>query len=395
MPYGRHHHRYRGGNRRKGGLLFFLIAAALVILIVPATVTYQDHGSPLYRVLSPGDTRIVSHFSSVCQGVTLSSSSPSVNSTLYFLSKAPILGAMNTFVLSSRQTALASGSYQYWSFRLYPGSQYSLAACLNFGHSVEYYVIKGTSNFNNWVKYPADSRAIRNSILYLNNLCDTFNVTGSLTFTVEDVYYFIFYNLNSVGFSASVQVTFSFDRTEYLPGSGSIVSNCTATAFSSCSLNIPYNSDYTMLLQTSPPSDGDWGANVGITTSCVERGWVYAVIEISMIALVAVGAILVVAFFYRDRIKSGCTRGTHTFQVDHTTPTTLESAPTTANTSALASEVDFLVTSPPIGFQDAPSESVLTPPPPPDYANSKLDPPPQDYKDTLPPDYKDEPPPPY
>ena len=51
-----------------------------------------------------------------------------------------------------------------------------------------------------------DSRALLSSIgLYLNNLGDTFNVTGSLSFTAEDDYYFVFYNFDSAGSSASVQ----------------------------------------------------------------------------------------------------------------------------------------------------------------------------------------------
>ena len=396
MPHGGGHaghggfhggrHRHSGGVRGYGsggsfGIVLIAIAIVLIILIVPTTVTYRDNSSPLSLVLSPGDTRIVSRASSVCQGVKLSSTSPSVNSTLYLLRNAPKLLATNSFVLPNKVVALARGYYEDWSFHLYPGSKYSLAACLNFGDSVKFYIIKGTSNFNSWIKTPTDSRALLSSILNVNNLCDNFNVTGSLSFTAEDDYYFVFYNFDSAGSSASVQVTFTFDRTEYLPESVGIVDKCTTTAYSSCSLNIPYNSDYTFLIQTTPPTDGDWGANVDVTASCYARGWVYAVIEISMIALVAAGVIMVLAIFCRDRMKRVCAQVTHTSS----------DPPTTTYTSAPASSTDALLTPPPIGFRDA----VLTPPPPPDYANGILAPPPQDNKDALPPDYKDEPPPPY
>ena len=40
-----------------------------------------------------------------------------------------------------------------------------------------------------------------------------------------------------------------------------------------------YKSDYIILLETSPPSDGEWSANVDITSSCAERAWVYGAVE--------------------------------------------------------------------------------------------------------------------
>ena len=134
-------------------------------------------------------------------------------------------------------------------------------------------MVKGTSNYNNWVKTPSSQSAYGKFVLYVLNSCSDYNMTASLTFTSEDDYYFIFYNSNPT--SANVQVAFSFYRTEYSPQTGGIISNCTATSLSSCSLDIPYNSDYKILLVTSSPSDGDWGANVDITSSCAARAWVY------------------------------------------------------------------------------------------------------------------------
>ena len=378
-----------------------MLAVILTILIAPVTVSYQKNGESLSLVLSPGDTRILSRSSALCQGATLSGGTAlgTVNSSMYFLSNTPTLSATNSFAISSQAYVGSKGDYQYWSFHLYPGSKYLVSACLSLGYSVEYIVVKGTSNYKDWVETPSSESAYGNFVLYVLNSCSEFNMTASLTFTSEDDYYFIFYNSYSI--PANVEVTFSFYRTEYSPQSGGIISNCTTTSFSSCSLNIPYNSDYNILLVTSPPADGDWGANVDITSSCAARAWVYVVIEFSMVALLVLCALLVAACIFRERIKRMCSGGMGMIRPHmHITPspTTEVYTPTTVQTSTLAPQVPsnevFTIPPPaPIGFIDAPVTGVLTAPPPPDYAYGVLaPPPPTDYKEPLP-AYKDEPPP--
>ena len=79
--------------------------------------------------------------------------------------------------------------------------------------------------------------------------------------------------------------------TEYMPQSGGVVDSCTAPPTSSCSLTIPYNSDYWVLVETSPPSDGQWDANVNAGTSYNACVWVYVV----MVFAPLIGIILIVA----------------------------------------------------------------------------------------------------
>ena len=406
------HHHYGRSRRSRDGCdgeespaavlrgMISLLAVALIILIVPVTISYQSKGAPISLVLSPGDTRILSRSSTLCQGSTLSGGSAlgTVNSSMYFLSNTPTLNAANSFVISSEAFVGSSGDYQFWSFHLYPGSKYLVSACLSLGYSVQYIVVKGTKNYNKWVKTPSSQSAYGNFVLYVLNSCSGYNMTANFNFTSEDDYYFIFYNSNPT--PASVRVTFSFYRPEYSPQSGSIISNCTTTSFSSCSLDIPYNSDYIILLVTSPPSDGDWSANVDITSSCAARAWVYVVIEFSTVALLVLSALLVAACIFRDRIKRMCSGGMGMFQSRMPitpSPTAQVYTTTTVQTSTPASQVPsnevFTTPTPPIGFIDAPVTGVLTAPPPPDYAYGVLaPPPPTDYKEPLA-AYKDEPPP--
>ena len=55
-----------------------------------------------------------------------------------------------------------------------------------------------------------------------------------------------------------------------------------------------YKSDYIILLETSPPSDGDWSANVDITSSCAARAWVYGAVESGMIAFLVISIPVVI-----------------------------------------------------------------------------------------------------
>ena len=266
-------------------------------------VPKKQHDHIVYT-FSPSDTRIISVSSQLCQGAklnSLSSLTTGVTASLYLLQTKPRL-AKDNFTLTYTKANLAlSNSYEYLSFYLYPGTTYSLSACLGSGSSaVTYLVIKGTSTFNQWIDSGSSYLAYSDSALYLSALtspCGVTNLSATLPFNSEDDYYFIFDNINSA--SASVTYTVSFDRYEYVPSSGVIVDNCSTTlSATSCSLNFAYSSGYTVLVQTSSSPISDAGANVDISVTCDARVWVYAVIEVSMLIAVALCAILILALLY-------------------------------------------------------------------------------------------------
>eukprot|EP00731_Ephydatia_muelleri_P028608 Em0020g252a len=241
-------------------------------VIDPATVPEETHDHIVYT-FSPSDTRIISVSSQLCQGAKLNSLSSLTTGVIYLLQTKPRL-AKDNFTLTYTKANLAlSNSYEYLSFYLYPGTTYSLSACLGSGSSaVTYLVIKGTSTFNQWVDSGSSNLAYSDSALYLSALtspCGFTNLSATLPFNSEDDYYFIFDNINSA--SASVTYTVSFDR---------------------------YDSGYTVLVQTSSSPISDAGANVDISVTCDARVWVYAVIEVSMLIAVALCAILILALLY-------------------------------------------------------------------------------------------------
>ena len=193
-------------------------------------VPKKQHDHIVYT-FSPSDTRIISVSSQLCQGAKLNSLSSLTTGVIYLLQTKPRL-AKDNFTLTYTKANLAlSNSYEYLSFYLYPGTTYSLSACLGSGSSaVTYLVIKGTSTFNQWVDSGSSNLAYSNSARLLTALtsqCGVMDSLDKLTFNSEDDYYFIFDNINSA--SASVTYTVSFDRYEYVPSSGVIVDNCSTT----------------------------------------------------------------------------------------------------------------------------------------------------------------------
>ena len=260
----------------------FAIAILIILIIAVVAARYDNNAvSPSY--LSPGDTRLVSPSSTLCESTTLNNPASTVSANVYLLQNKPTLSAKNNFTVTS-QFSVGYGEYQDWSFYLYPGSSYTLSSCLVSG-SIKYYIIKGKSSFDSWVS----SHSSNYNYLLYSDSCGGTNRTGGQTFNSEDEYYFVFYN--DFFTTATVKMTLTFNRVEYMPKSGGVVDSCTAPPTSTCSLTIPYNSDYWVLVETSPPSDGQWDANVNAGTSCNARVWVYVV----MVFAPLIGIILIVA----------------------------------------------------------------------------------------------------
>ena len=284
---------------------FFLIgvAVAVVVLVTPVTVTYQKMSRPLSFVFTPGETRIVPLSNTWCQATTLYSGSlVTVATSLYLLQTTPTLTATSNITLTNNDI-LSSNTYKSWAFYLHPGSNFSITGCVKYAnYKVQFLAIKGRSSYDAWVSRPSYATDSGNYYaITFNNLCsnNTANlVTSGLTLASEDDYYFVVYsNINYLVFTLSIK------RTEYVPVSGGVVRSCTTTPFSRCSLNILYNSGQTILVQTSPATDGDWSTKINVSTSCEARVWVYAVVEIFMAISVALATLVFVLYIRQDWIK--------------------------------------------------------------------------------------------
>ena len=266
--------------------MWFLMVLGLyaLILILPLPLLYRDYTKTSLQV-SPGDTRLLNPSVSLCQSISLNAPSTdfdSVTAYLYRLETKPSTSAANTFTIS-KTISLSNKRYEYWSYYLYPGSSYSVEACAVSGQ-VTYYAIKGFGDFDIWT---VDS-STETPKGVIDNPCGSTS-PSSTTISVEDEYYFVFYN--TAAERATIQLNLTFNRFEYRAETGGVTGNCTQPSSSSCSLDIPYNLNYklTFLIETSPPKNGTWDANVYVSTTCGARAWAFAVIEIGVLLILVLG----------------------------------------------------------------------------------------------------------
>lgn len=247
-----------------------LVSLVVLIVVIAVIAAHYDNTAFSATDLSPGDTRLAVHSSTFCESTTLSNHFSEVPVSIHLLKNKPVLSARSNFTVTDR-FRLTTDQKWYWNFYLYPGSSYNLSGCLLSTGLVRYYIIKGTGNFDSW------TRSSNYDYTLFSELCGGINKTDSRMFDSEDHYYFAF--LGDSDFVADVKVTLSFHRLEYTSQVGDEVDSCTAPPESSCSLPIPYNSDYWFMVEAgSPPSDGNWNAISDVHTSCDARAWVYVVI---------------------------------------------------------------------------------------------------------------------
>lgn len=148
--------------RRLSGLVYVLrllphFRIHHLLLVFPVMVTYRNNSGTIYSsTFLPGrHSALYPSPASYVRGATLNSLSSlttGVTASFYLFQNKPALTKDN-FTLSLTHTeSLVSvhvGSYKYLNFHLYPGTKYSLRACLSAGSSsITYLVIKGTSAFN-------------------------------------------------------------------------------------------------------------------------------------------------------------------------------------------------------------------------------------------------------
>ncbi|KAL5484199.1 hypothetical protein EMCRGX_G020657 [Ephydatia muelleri] len=249
-----------------------VVVIVILIIVVSAVVSTRYDGNVHMSAtsLSPGDTRLVSPSSTLCESTTLNNPTSTVSATVFLLHRKPILGARDNFTLTDT-FHLAYKEYRYWSFYMYPGSGYALSSCLTYG-SVAYYVIKGEGNFVSWINARYTSEY---SALHYSDHCGTTNRTTDQIVTSEDQYYFVFYN--TFYMASNVHAMLTINSVGYLPHSGGVVDSCTAPPTSSCSLIIPHDSEYTVLVETSPPTNGRWDTSVNVGIAAITAGIVIAV----------------------------------------------------------------------------------------------------------------------
>ena len=242
------------------------------------------------------DKTIVTYNSVLCQGITAQSTnkpmSSQSNATLYVLNRVPTTSGVENFNVSEKATFNTMGDYHHWNFYLNEGSNVSLKVCQSNDYSsIEFCLIKGSDNFNEWsdhgIVYDNIDSCVNSKILVSGCSTISYKIPDS------DKYYFTFYADGFV--SVQINVDFYIQRKVYQVSPETIEQQCSfpLDGHSNCSVAVPVSSSYTALLSlnTTLPVDYDAGATFDI--DCQPRVWFYVVICVGALVPAAVIVILV------------------------------------------------------------------------------------------------------
>lgn len=272
----------------------FLAITLIIVLSISLSIRYNEYDSNADKAFAPGDTRILSYSSSFCDGLKLSGDYPA---SLYLLDSIPPLSGPTNYLPAKFERDNPDDAYKYLYYYLHAGSKVNMRYCLEAaGGTLSFAFIKGKSNFRKWKDDGDGLHTVRN--FPVTNTCSPGPaLTFSYSITSGDTYYFVYDNTgtNSVNLNATLEL----NRTEYLPEQVRVRDLCTLNDRWSCSVSVPYNSDYVALLQvnssTSFPED-----NFYYSWSCNSRTWVYVLIVLLplLFMLVVTIVLLVVCVVY-------------------------------------------------------------------------------------------------
>ena len=305
------HDRNTGGRLFSGILLGIIVIVGLVLLpYFPLSLSTEPANIRKHtEVYGLTDNHIYPFKGDFCQDLRATSTNvpnPGQNTAyLSFLSSRPPLTDFEniSFVDSAPLNPIIN--YRNWNFVLNAGSNSSFVACYNSDetrYDVIFNLIRGVSNFNNWVRYVNSRHTIQS--FRLDERCQSF----TYNVTIDANYYFVFYLPSNR--RTSLDISFEFDRTLYDPSPDIVVKSCSfpLDGRSSCSLEIPISSGYVTLVsfETTLPVDYRDGANIHFT--CTSRSWLYAVIALVVVfvyVIIGISVILCIVKVVRSKKRSG------------------------------------------------------------------------------------------
>ena len=297
-------YRYQRGRFYRGwgfGIGFFVVVTLIIVLSISLSIRYNDNNED-NNYFAAGDTRIISYSPSFCDGLTLSGDN---SATLYLLRNTPPLsGPTNTLTVQA-PSPIKPDTYQYLYYYLHYGSEFTLTYCIEDGSitSLSFAFIKGKNNFNNWVDDGDTFHTIHH--FTISNMCSDNTKTFTYTkVTSEDTYYFAFDNIGVS--SVFLRAELELNRTEYLPNEVGIYDSCSIDGGDSCSVPVPFQSNYTAVLEIGS-NDIAPNENVAFDWSCNARAWIYVLIVLMPLLFVVTAcviALLVCIYFARKRSQN-------------------------------------------------------------------------------------------
>ena len=361
-------HRYRRRRFYHGwgwGIGVFSAVAFIILLSVVLSIRYSDNKDTTGNY-APGDTRLLSFFSTFCEGITVSDS----NATLYLLRETPPLSGPVNNLTASPPTVIEADTYHYLKFHIYSGSKLGMEYCL-FSTTAKtptmFYLIKGSDSWNEWAD---DGSSSHSRVSFsINNICSSAGrgLTYNYTFTSTDYYYFAFDNTYYTK-ESRINATLFLQRREYVVNNSSVVDSCSIFG-DSCTVSVPYKSSYKALLSVSNTPAAE--ENTNVNWSCKPRVWIYVVIVIIpllfVVATLVFVCVLVIVCARRKRRAaqgySAVSSATET-QSDTSAPAVTTTTTMSAATVPNAGPFPIPASAPPLPANPAYTE------PPPQYGST-------------------------
>ena len=332
----------------------FVVKTIVIAIILCVSMTWHYHDkttdSDSMKDYTLTDKVIEStgnyHF---CQGLTATSASqpsdPS-NATLYLLSSCPVpslierlfsaVAATFDFDLSDNNDK----SYT-WKYNLNTGSVVSLYVCyddpLSFSEDIEFYLIAGQANHNNWVKNSGCSCVVDHQVL--DSDCQT------LKYHINESALYFFSFLGDEFADATLYIDFDINRTVYHMPPDGIVHECSfpLDGTSECSVDIPMSSGYTALLSLNTTVPVDYSDSANIKMHCQPRVWFYVVIVfVSILPIVAlIGVCICLKVRSKKKQKYSRVQGSQTINTTRSSRTNDRRRGSSKKSKPHASSVTF------------------------------------------------------
>lgn len=245
--------------------------------------------APYDLVLSPFETTTLDLSNTWCRGVQVTDDTS--ESTLYLAESVPPLLAPTpdtSFNFTGRINSIRYQEYQYWSFRLKPGSSVNITTCVTAGVA-NFFIIAGEAAFNEWVNgAPLTPREFYTK-------CD--NPSKIFQVTEGDLFYFAYENPQSTLLTARVDIV--VNKTEY--DLDQTITSCAADPV--CALGLRFHTTDIAILKAGPglPDGG-----VTVKVACTPRDAFYW----ALFGGIAGGVIMCFvscALYYRVRTKRAIT----------------------------------------------------------------------------------------
>jgi len=217
---------------------------------------------------APLETRLIDVSQTFCDGIELENPSQTMPAMAYVLYNGPSLTAEHRYTISDTVT-VQHNSYQYWNYYLHHGSSMNASICIQAGNAVDFYIIQGSSNFEDW----QDGYDNFVKFISVGAICPQ---TQSLSFDVvnTDDYFFAYAGYGVTTF----ETIMNFNRKEFEIVQENIDHSCSAGRGYSkkCTVSVPYSGKRHFLLATGNTSSGAGDEDgAAVSWSCESRVWVY------------------------------------------------------------------------------------------------------------------------